>query len=54
MSYYFDTRIKEMITLHYLKTYGVLQVLPRIDIWFMDTIPSDIVDAIEEASLRYE
>jgi hypothetical protein len=49
MSYYFDTRIKEMITLHYLKTYGVLEVLPRIDIWFMDTIPSDIVDAIEEA-----
>ena len=49
MSYYFDIRIKEMITLYYLKTYGVLEILPRIDIWFIDTIPANIVDAIESA-----
>jgi hypothetical protein len=49
MSYYFDIRIKELITLYYLKTYSVLEILPRIDIWFIDTIPTNIVDAIEEA-----
>lgn len=48
MSYYFDNRIKEQITLYYLQTYGVLEVLPKIDVWFIDTVPASIVDAIEE------
>lgn len=49
MSYYFDIRIKEMIALYYLKTYGVLEILPRIDTWFIDVVPLKIIDAIEDA-----
>jgi len=49
MSYYFDVRIKKLITLYFLKTYGVLEILPRIDTWFINTIPTEIVDAIEKS-----
>lgn len=48
MSYYFDIRAKEVIALHFLKTYGVLEVLPHIDTWFIDFIPVNVVKAIED------
>lgn len=49
MSYYFDIRLKEQIALYFLKTYGVLEVLPRIDTWFIDFVPSNIVNAVENS-----
>lgn len=49
MSYYFDLHYKEQIALYFLNTYGVLEILPRIDSWFIDIIPEKINESVKEA-----
>lgn len=49
MSYQFDVYVKEKIALYFLEKYGVLEVLPRLDTWFIDFIPTDILNAVEQS-----